>query len=141
MKFHHDAVTDRLAAVPLFAACTERELHEISRLATELDVPAGKALVTEGEPGHEFLIVIEGRATATAHGVPIATFGPGDFFGEMALLDNGPRSATVIADTPMHLAVVSQSEFNGLLDTVPVLSRRVLAGLAARIRELDARVF
>lgn len=140
MMLRSDAVTDRLAAVPLFAACTGRELREISRLATEIDAPAGKALVTEGEPGHEFLVVLEGSATAFARGAAVARFGPGDCFGELALLDNGPRTATVIADTPVRLAVVGQGEFDALLDRVPILARRVLAGLARRVRELDARV-
>jgi len=86
------------------------------------------------------VIVLDGTATAFARGAQVASFGPGDCFGELALLDNGPRTATVIADTPMRLAVVGQAEFGALLDSVPVLARRVLAGLARRVRELDARV-
>jgi CRP-like cAMP-binding protein len=137
----HNAVTDRLATVPMFHACTERELREISQLATELDVPAGKVLMTEGQPGHEFVIVMAGTAIATVNGSQVAAFVPGDFFGEMALLDNGPRSATVTAATDLHIAVVSAAEFDALLERVPHLARQVLAGLAARIRELDSKLF
>jgi CRP-like cAMP-binding protein len=130
----HDLITERLAQVPMFAACSTRELHHVSRLATEIHVEAGRELTVEGRAGHEFLIVLDGRATVRAGGVAVATLTAGDYFGEIALLDDGPRTATVVAETPMTLAVVGQREFSALLDEVPGLARQVLRGLAHRLR-------
>ncbi len=130
-------IAEHIAAVPMFCACTRRELHAISRLATEVEVPEGKVLTTEGEPGHEFMIVISGTAVATKNGQQVAAFGPGDFFGEIALLDPGLRTATVVAQTPMSLAVVGQREFGEILDEVPTLAHKVMRGLAHRLREVD----
>ena len=102
----HAHISEHMAAVPMFYACTKRELQTLSRLATEIDIPAGKVLTTEGEPGQEFMIVLSGTAVATVAGRQVATFGPGQFFGEIALLDPGLRTATVVAQTPMTIAVV-----------------------------------
>jgi CRP-like cAMP-binding protein len=131
------SVTDHIAAVPMFFACTRRELHSVSKLTTQRDVEAGKVLITENQPGQEFMIVLAGNAVASKGGVEIATFGPGDYFGEVALLDPGLRTATVVATTPMTLAVVSPSEFSQMLEEVPALSRKIMRGLARRIRELN----
>lgn len=136
----HDFLIERMQQSPLFAACSRRELQDVTRLSTETSVPAGKVLMAEGQPGHEFMVVLEGTATATRDGRHVATFGPGDFFGEISLLDDGPRTATVTADTPMTLAVVGRREFTGLLKEIPDLSLKVMAGLARRLREVDARV-
>lgn len=132
-----DIVSERLAQVPMFASCTTGQLQQVSRLATEMDVPAGTQLTAEGEPGHEFLIVLDGTATVYAGGRLLATLTRGDWFGEVALLDAGPRTATVTAQTPMTLAVVSQSEFGALVEDVPAIARNVLVGLASRLRAAD----
>lgn len=131
----HDVITGRLAQVPMFSHCTRRELQHVAKAATEIEVEPGKHLTVEGEPGHEFMIVLEGTAAVTAGDRRVATLRAGDFFGEVALLDPGPRTATVTAETPMMLAVVGQGEFAALLDDVPGLARNVLAGLARRLRE------
>ena len=120
----------------MFVACTRRELHAVSKLTTQRDVEAGKMLTREGHPGQEFMIVLEGTAVATRRGRKVATFGPGDHFGEIALLDPGDRTATVTAQTPMLLAVVSPSEFSQMLDDVPALARKIMRGLARQIRDL-----
>jgi CRP-like cAMP-binding protein len=130
----HTAV--HLAAVPMFHTCTKQELNTLARLTTEVDVPAGKQLITEGHPGQEFMIVLEGNAVATVGGREVATFGPGDYFGEIALLDPGRRTATVTARTPMVLAVVGRGEFHQMLDDVPPLAHKVMSGLARRLREV-----
>jgi CRP-like cAMP-binding protein len=102
-------------------------------------VPSGKVLVKEGAVGHEFFLILEGQAVVRRGGRRIAMLGPGQYFGEMALLDRGPRSATVVADTDMDLLVLGQREFSGLLDQVPSLSYKLLAVMAARLREADTR--
>jgi CRP-like cAMP-binding protein len=129
-------VADLIAAVPMFAVCSKRELAAITRLATEVDIPAGKLLTEEGKPGNEFMIVLGGTAEARRKGKKVADFGPGDYFGEIALLDPGPRTATVVATSPMTLAVISPSEFSAALEEVPTLARKIMRGLARRLREL-----
>jgi CRP/FNR family cyclic AMP-dependent transcriptional regulator len=131
------SIVEHIAAVPMFYACSRRELQAISRLATELEVPAGKLLTEQGKPGQEFMIVLSGTAVATRDGVKVAAFGPGDFFGEIALLDPGLRTATVLAETPMRLAVVGQREFGEILDEVPTLASKIMRGLARRLRAVD----
>lgn len=135
-----DFMIERMKQSPMFAFCSKRELHEVSRLATEVAVPAGKELMAEGQPGYEFMVVLDGSATATREGKHVATFGPGDFFGEISLLDDGPRTATVTATTPMTLAVVGRREFTGLLTEIPEFAHKVMVGLARRLREVDERV-
>jgi CRP-like cAMP-binding protein len=131
------SIAEHIAAVPMFYGSTRRELQAISRLATEIEVAAGKTLTEEGKPGQEFMIVLSGTAVATKRGKQVATFGPGDYFGEIALLDPGLRTATVVAETPMTVVVVGQQEFGAILDEVPALAHKVMRGLARRLREVD----
>ena len=126
-----------LAEVPLFSNCTKRELSRIASLADRVTVEAGRVLTEEGAPGREFFVVEEGTARVTVRGRKRATLGPGDFFGEMALLDQGPRSATVASEGPMSLYVIGQREFIRLLDEVPFVARRILTGMAKRLRTLE----
>src|SRR5947209_17027901 len=96
-----DSKLDHLSNVRLFSALTKRELAVVGRASDEVDVPEGKALVTEGATGHEFFLIVDGRAAVKRGNRKIATLGPGQYFGELALLDRAPRNATVIAETPM----------------------------------------
>lgn len=130
--------TDRLAAVPLFSALSKKELEQVDRAADELDVKAGQEIVTQGRTGHEFFLILSGEATVQRDGKDVATLGPDKYFGEVALLDRGPRSATVVAKTDMKLLVLGQREFAGLLDTVPGIAAKILAGIATRLRAADA---
>ena len=95
--------------------------------------------MSEGAAGAEFFVILDGNATVSRHGKEVATLGPGDFFGDLALLDRAPRNATVSAVTPMELAVLGQREFSGLIDDVPGFSHKLLAGLARRLRAYDAQ--
>jgi CRP-like cAMP-binding protein len=131
-------ITQRIRRLPMFATCSERELRAVSRVVTELDVSAGTVLTTEGQPGHEFVIVLDGTGAVSVNGDLVATLRAGDYFGEIALLDGGPRTATVVAETPMALAVVVRPDFTRLLDEVPALSHSVLAKLAQRVRAVQA---
>ena len=137
----NDAKLEQLAKVRLFASCTKKELTQIGRASTEASVPAGKVLCEEGTPGHEFFLVLDGQATVRRNGRKVATYAPGASFGEMALLDRGPRSATVTADTDMSLLVIGQREFSGVLDEIPALAHKLLSVMAARLREADAKLF
>lgn len=134
-----DAYLDHLATVPLFAACGRRELKLVARRAERVRIEAGTELVREGEPGHEFFVISGGTATVRRGDRKVATLRGGNFFGELALLDRAPRSATVAADTDMELFVLGQREFAGLLDEVPGLAHKLLTGMARRLREADAR--
>jgi CRP-like cAMP-binding protein len=126
-----------LSGVALFSPCAKHELRRIAALADEVEAPKGKALVQEGDTGTEFFVVVEGTATATRRGRKVATIGPGSFFGELALLDPGPRAATVTADTDMQLLVLTSRAFSSLLDDVPSVSRRILRGMAERLRSAE----
>ena len=94
-------------------------------------------LCEQGTIGREFFLIVKGQASVRRNNRKVATLGPGQYFGEMALLDRRPRSATVISDTEMTLLVLGQRQFNGVLDAVPALSRKMLAAMATRLREAD----
>jgi len=102
--------TGLLKNVQLFQGLSERQLQQIARLADEMDVPTGKVLARAGETGHEMFVIVEGQASVTTSQSRTLQLGAGDFFGEMSLLDGGPRSATVEAATPMRLLVIGQRE-------------------------------
>jgi len=134
-----DTKLTHLSNVRLFSALSNRELVRIGRVAEQVKVPAGKVVVQEGSSGHEFFLILEGQATVRRNGRKVATLGPGQYFGELALLDRSPRNATVEADTAMTLIVVGQREFSGLLDEIPGLAHKILRSMATRLREADAR--
>jgi CRP-like cAMP-binding protein len=127
-----------IRTVPLFAGCTAEELDEIDRLADEVNVAAGRTVITQGDLGQEFAVIIEGTAAIVKDGVEVATLGPGDYFGEVALLESITRTASVVARTDLLLEVVDRRGFNTLLDDLPRLSRSLLSGLAHRLADLEA---
>ena len=128
---------EHLAAIHLFSGCNKGDLQLIAKSVDEISVDAGRVLTTQGDFGREAFVIVEGTARVEIDGNEVATLGPGQQFGELALLDGGSRTATVTAVTPMELIVISQRAFLSLLDEVPGLSRRILASMAATIRELD----
>lgn len=133
--------SDRLEAlrkVPLFSGLGRRHLDLIDRHADEVKLDAGKVLARQGERGLEFLLIVDGTARVEKDGREIARLTTGEFFGEMSLIDGKPRSATVIAETPVVLLVVHTRSFGHLLDTVPGLQKKVLVTLCERLREADA---
>jgi CRP-like cAMP-binding protein len=123
---------------PLFAGCTRPEKRALNQLGTRVVVDAGTMLTPEGQPGREFFVVEGGEASCSVRGVPRAKFARGDFFGEMALLDGGPRTATVMAETPMELVVFGTGEFHAMLDTSPGVRHRLLVEMSRRLRAADA---
>jgi CRP-like cAMP-binding protein len=130
-----------LTKIWLFSACSNREIRTIRRALEEVTVPAGRVLCEEGTIGREFFLIVNGQASVRRKGRKIATLGPGQYFGELALLDRRPRSATVVSDTEMLLLVLGQRQFNGVLDAIPALSRKLLAAMATRLRDSDSRAY
>jgi len=134
-----DIYLDHLAQVPLFSTCSRKDLQKLGKASDEIAVKAGKVLVEEGRPGHEFFLIEDGTAEVRRKNRKVATLGRGQFFGELSLLDRGPRSATVVAETDMTLVVLGQREFLGVIDEVPAMAHKLLAALAGRLREADSR--
>jgi CRP/FNR family transcriptional regulator, cyclic AMP receptor protein len=132
-----DPKVERLANVQLFSACNKRELSRIAQLTEEIAVPAGKVLIRQGDPGREAFVICDGRAKATIRGKKSAHLGPGECFGEMALLDAAPRSATVTAESDMRLLVLGSRQFSTLIEDTPAIGRRVLAAVAGRVRQAE----
>jgi CRP/FNR family cyclic AMP-dependent transcriptional regulator len=133
----HDRIEQRLAEVPLFAGLSKKELRTIAHLATYLEEPEGTILTAEGESGNEFIIVLDGEVEVRQGGEVIATRGAGDYFGEIALLDHRPRTATIIAKTPVEIEVIGRQEFTGMLAEVPELAGKIMATMAQRLADLD----
>ena len=127
-----------LKSVWLFSSCTASELRRIRGSLDEVVVPPGKMLVEEGRVGLELFLIVSGTASVLRGGKRVATLGPGGYFGELALLDRKPRSASVISDTEMDVLVLSQRQFNSVLQAAPTISRKLLAAMAERVRAADA---
>lgn len=128
-----------LAAVPLFSACSKKELQALAKRSEERAVAAGTEIVREGAAGDAFYVIVSGEAEVVRSGDLVATIGPGAFFGDLALLDMAPRNATVTAKTDMQLVVLRQREFSAMLDEAGGFARTLLTGLAHRLREMDAQ--
>ncbi len=129
---------EMLRKVPLFSGLSPRQLAQIAKLADEIEVPAGKQLATAGDVGHELFVIVDGDASVRVRGGRTKRLGYGEFFGEMSLIDGGPRSATVVAATPMKLLVVSHREFWSLLNEAPQVTAKIMRTLSQRLREAEA---
>jgi CRP-like cAMP-binding protein len=125
---------EMLAQVPLFSSATKDQLRHLASQGTRITVKAGRVLTEQGGLQQEFFMVLSGEARCLIDGVEVARFGPGDFFGEMTLLDHGPRTATVIAVTDMELLVLERREFRTVVENAPDLAWQLLIHLAARLR-------
>ncbi|MHB8465142.1 MAG: cyclic nucleotide-binding domain-containing protein [Acidimicrobiales bacterium] len=122
-----------LKRVPLFADCTTVELAVIAGKAQEVYAPSGSVIVEQGSEGDRFFVVAEGLAHVHVDGRKIASIGAGSFFGEMALIDHAPRSATVTAELPVRLLVIDEAGFE-TVRTIPSVAEKVLVGMAERLR-------
>ena len=132
MRFGKDVKTELISRVPLFEHCSKGELQEIAAIADEIDIAEGKELTTEGSPGREFFVIIEGTASVAQDGDQINDLGPGDFFGEVALVKDTPRTATVTATSPVRALVVTRQNFKRLIERQPDIERTVLKALVDR---------
>jgi len=122
-----------LRQVPLFSACTKRELIEVALVADEREGDLGEDLTAEGRAGREFFVLTEGHVAVRRKGRKLAELGPGDWFGEIALMTFKPRSATVTATSPVRLLVISDRSFRYVVETTPRIALRVLANVAQRL--------
>jgi len=129
----------KLKEVPMFEACSERQLRRIARIARIFDAPAGTVITRIGEPGNEFYLILDGMVSVDlSMGKPVS-LRPGEFFGEMSLLDGYPRSATVVADTPVRLLVIDRENFSVLHREVPDFTQILLVTLSRRVRQTEHR--
>jgi len=126
-----------LERVPIFEDCSRRQLRAVADISRVVEVPERTVLTRQGEPGEEFFIIIDGTAVVTVSAQRRHRLRPGEFFGEMSLLDGEPRSATVTAQTDLRLLVISRAHFWELLRGVPDLTQKMLVTLSRRVRELE----
>ena len=137
MATHTDQKLELLKRVPLLSGLGKRDIEEVGRLADEVDLPAGHVLMREGATGNEFFVIIEGSVRIERGGATLASLGAGDFLGEIALVDDGPRTATATTESPARLLVVGHREFHSLMAQFPTIQTSVLQALAQRVRLLD----
>lgn len=128
-----DAKIDLLRNVPLFAGCSKAELQQVAQLADELDLAEGATLIREGERGREFIVVADGTVAVTRGGETIRELGAGDFIGEIALVVDMPRTATVTASSPVRLLVLTDRAFARVLEQVPSIAPKVMRSLGERL--------
>ena len=134
MLFPHDTKVDALAKAPLFAALSRQELGELAKATEDLEVEEGKTLTREGDLGREFFVIVDGDVSVTQDGNEIRRLGPGDFFGEIALIyDNARRTATVTASSPLRFFVLTRQSFRSLLEHQPEIEEKVMAALEERL--------
>ncbi len=132
-----DEKLELLKRIPLFAGLNRRQVERLGQLTDEVDVPDGKVLMRQGDPGHELFIIVNGTVRIEHDGEEVARRGSGDFLGEIALVDHGPRTATVTTDGPARLLVIGHQAFNSLMDEFPGLEREILRTLAERVRSYE----
>lgn len=130
-----------LRSVPLFARCQGASIELIERLTDEVDVPDGYTLMRQGDLGHEFFLIIDGRVRVERDGQHLATLGPGDYVGEIALIEEGRRTATATAEGPTKLLVIDHRGFNSLMDASSEIRAAILGELVARVRKLQPDLF
>jgi CRP/FNR family cyclic AMP-dependent transcriptional regulator len=135
--FTQDTKVEALKRAPLFEGLSRKELVQLARVSDDLEVPSGKVLCREGEVGQEFFVIVDGKVDITRKGKRVTTRGGGDFFGEIALLEETPRMATVTTKTPVRLFVLTRADFRHLVDENPSVERKVLRALARRLIELS----
>jgi CRP/FNR family transcriptional regulator, cyclic AMP receptor protein len=132
-----DTKLELLRRVPLFAGCQAGSLALIGRLADQVDVPHDYTLMREGQFAHEFYLIIDGRVRIERAGKAINWLGPGEFLGEITLIDHGRRTATAVTDGAAKLLVIQEQGFHSLLDDSPAIRLEVMQALAARVRHLE----
>ncbi len=134
-----DKKLEHLSQVKMFSSLNKKELGLVAKASDVINVPAGTDIVKEGQIGHEFYLISSGSAVVKRNGRKVINLGPGHYFGEMALLDRGPRTATVTAEEPTELIVLGQREFMAVLDQVPPVAHKLLVSMAGRLREADSK--
>jgi CRP-like cAMP-binding protein len=128
-----NAKVDLIKSVPLFSECSRKELGEVAGIADEIDLREGKELTKQGQAGREFFILVEGTADVKKGSRRVNRLGPGDFFGEISLIRHTPRTATVVATSPVRTLVITERSFQSLLQHQPGIQNKVMSALAARL--------
>jgi CRP-like cAMP-binding protein len=131
---------EQIRSVPLFSDFGDKELQRVAAIAKEVEFPAGKVIAKQGESGVGFHMITDGEATVSVDGVEHARLGPGTYFGEISLIDGGPRSATVSAATDLKTVSLTSWDFNVLLDQFPELARGLLIQLCRRLRDVEQSI-
>ena len=139
-RISQDDKIDRLEDVGLLAGCSRRQLRAIARISEVIEVPAATVLARSGASGEEFFLILDGSARVEVSPRKRSRLEPGQYFGEMSLLDGGPRSASVIAETPLRLLVIKRRDFTTLLKEAPELTQSLLATLSQRLRQAEANL-
>ena len=137
-RVSQDDRIERLEEVNLLDGCSRRQLKAIAKISEVIEVPAGAVLARIGHPGEEFFLILDGHARVEVSPRKRSRLGPGQYFGEMSLLDGGPRSATVIAETPLRLLVIKRRDFSTLLREATDLTQNLLVTLSHRVRHAEA---
>jgi CRP-like cAMP-binding protein len=135
-----DEKLDLLQRIPIFSGFDRRRMERLGMLADEVMVPAGKVLMRQGDSGSDMMVVVRGSVAVERDGNRLNTLGAGDFFGEIALVDGGPRTATVTAEQPTTLLVITHRDFHAMMDEFPEVAEQVLNALANRVRHLEPDV-
>jgi CRP-like cAMP-binding protein len=133
------AQVNLLSGVELFAGLTKKEAGFVLQFMRDYDYPAGKVIVEEGEAGGRFHLIVSGTAVVTRRGRRIRRLGPGDSFGDIALIDGGPRSATVAAETPVSTLSLAVWNFKATLLENPSITYKLLLALCKRLRDAESR--
>ena len=133
MALRRDAKIELLKRAPLFAGCSKSELRALASTADELDLREGTIITREGRPGREFFVLISGTAQVTKKGKEVAQLGAGDWFGEIALLTDAPRTATVKATSPVDVLVITDRRFRTVVETMPSIALKVLSTIGERL--------
>ena len=139
MAYERSLAHSYLAQVPMFRSCTPEQLDHLVEQSTVVDVPHGKEVVIQGEPGGEFYVIMHGTAVVERDGHRVGELKAGDYFGELALFDPAPRNATVSAGDDLSLVSLTRSDFMRAIDEMPTIRDALLHGMAHRLHELDAR--
>lgn len=133
MRFRKDEKVELISKVPLLSRCSKKDLGLVANVADLVQFHEGETLMKEGQVGREFFIIVAGGVRVTRHGRKLADLGPGDWIGEIALISNVPRTATVVATSPLHALVLTRREFSGLMYDVPSIAEKVMAALGERL--------
>jgi CRP/FNR family cyclic AMP-dependent transcriptional regulator len=137
-RISQDDRIDRLEEVSLLDGCSRRQLRAIARISDVVEVPSGSVLARAGDAGEEFFVILDGHARVEVSPRKRSRLGPGQYFGEMSLLDGGPRSASVVAETPLRLLVIKRRNFSTLLREAPELAQNLMTTLSRRVRHAEA---
>ena len=135
--FKQDTKVEALSSAPLFEGLSRKELTQLARVSEDMEIPEGQVLTKEGEIGHEFFVIVEGEVEVSRKGKSLGKRGGGDFIGEVALVEQVPRIATVTAKTPLRVFVLTSTDFHHLLEESPTVERKVLRTLAKRVAVLS----